>query len=90
MASMVVKTRNYTHKNPSVARRGTISRTRAKVNGQKLNLRQLAARKTLKPRNERLYTNRNRMGNQRVYSQREESEDYVSPISGRNPFRTVK
>ena len=49
MASLKVRQRKYTHKDPTKSR-GTLSRTRAKVNGKKINLRKLAARRTLKPR----------------------------------------
>ena len=48
MARMTVKTRNYVHKRPP--KRGTLSRTKVTVNGQKIDLRKLAARRTLKVR----------------------------------------
>lgn len=49
MASLEVKERNYKHKNPNNVR-GTLSRTRVKNNGQKVDLRKLAARRTLRVR----------------------------------------
>ena len=87
MASLKVQTRSYTHKNPSNSR-GTISRTRVTNNGQKVNLRQLAARRTLKPRqNEGLYKNGNRVGDRRVYTQRTQSQNNAKEAYRRAMFR---
>ena len=87
MASLKVQTRSYTHKNPANSR-GTISRTRVTNNGQKVNLRRLAARRTLKPiQNERLYTNGNRVGDRRVYTQRAKSQNNAKEAYRRNMFR---
>jgi hypothetical protein len=47
MASLEVKERKYTHKDPKRSR-GTLRRTRVKVNGEKINLHKLAARRKLK------------------------------------------
>lgn len=49
MAGLRVEKREYTHKNQKNVR-GTLSRTRVTVNGEKINLRKLAARRTLKVR----------------------------------------
>ena len=85
MASQSTNHWTATHKSGQPRR--VLYRERLTQNGNKYNLKQLAARRTLVKRNERLYTNGNRVGDRRVYTQRTQSQNNAKEAYRRNMFR---
>ena len=86
MAQLIATNTSMTHK--SGPKKRVAIRQRVVSNGKRYNLRQLAARRTLTPRqNERLYTNRNRVGDRGVYSQSNAQSYNAKEAYRRSMFR---